>query len=194
MRIIRYPIIILAIILTLTACNTKSTDKKNTQDVLSYDQYVKVVNSIQDKLQFSSAPMKLTDSTLKNPTIIITNKEMTFGKKENLTLRNDFKDSTQYFLTYEDVKNGYKLITGWIYTDVNQGNNLLYFKPDVQGNTGDFNSILSYKNILIHVQLTRLASSSISSEDIVKEHEAVLKDIVHFLETTDPTPTENPRG
>jgi len=194
MRLIRYPIIILAIILTLTACNIKSTDKNNTQDVLSYDQFVKVVNSIKDKLQFSSAPMELTDSTLKNPTIIITNNEMSFGKKKYLTLRNDFKDSTQYFLTYEDVKNGYKMITGWIYTDVNQGNNLLYYKPDVQGNTGDFNSILSYKNILIHVQLTRLASSSLSSEDFVKENEAVLKDIVHFLETTDSTLYENPRG
>ncbi|WP_223070525.1 hypothetical protein [Paenibacillus caui] len=194
MRTIRYPIVVLAILLMLTACDSKNDDKKNTQDLLSYDQYVKLVSSTKDQLHFSSVPMKLTESTLENPTIIMINDEISFGKKKNLSLQNEFKDSTQHFLTYEDVKNGYKVITGWIYTEVNQGNNLLYLKPIVQGNTGDFNSLLSYKNILIHVQLTHSPSSSPSPGDYVGENENVLKDIVHFLETSDSTLLSTPHG
>jgi|GEM_PF-2316711 hypothetical protein len=197
MKFIRFSwtaLAVLVMLTALTACHGKDPTPENSgspgpteqnrQDVLSYDQYVKLVASIKDKLLFSSIPMKLTESTLENPSIIIVNGDMSFGKKEYLSLNNDLKDSTQYFLTYEDAKNGYKLITGWIFTDVNQGNNLLYFKPNVEGNTGDFNSILSYKNILIHLQLTHTASSSPSSEDFVKENEAALKDIVSFLESS----------
>lgn len=188
----------LTILIYLTACknadnlpeNTKMTaspvsTEQNQQDVLSYGQYVNLVASVKDKLDFLSIPMKLTESTLENPTIVTVNGDMSFGKKKYLSLNNDFKDSTQYFLTYEDTKNGYKLTTGWIYTDVNQGNNLLYFKPNVEGNTGDFNSILSYKNILIHLQLTSTASTRPSAEDFVRENESALKEIVNFLETAD---------
>lgn len=184
MKMFRYGIMFLSILLVITACSGKTTtsDMTNTQDVLSYDQYVTLVHSIGNNLRFTSVPMRLTESTIENPTIIITNGDMSFGKKQYLSLRNDFQDSTQHFLTYEDTKNDYKLITGWIYTDVNQGNNLLYFKPDVQGNTGDFNSLLSFKNILIHVQLTHSTSSKPSSEHYVKENEAAIKDIVNFLE------------
>ncbi|MEX1029744.1 MAG: hypothetical protein WDZ91_06825 [Paenibacillaceae bacterium] len=195
MKIIRLSIMLLALLFNLTACESKDkvnenmastglTNEQNQQANLSYGQYINMVNSIKEKLHFTTIPMKLTGSTLENPSIIIVNGDMSFGKKTYLSLGNDFKDSTQYFLTYEDVKNGYKLITGWIFTNVSQGNNLLYFKPNVEGNTGDFNSILSYKNILIHLQLTHTSSSKPTSEDFVKENETVIKDIVHFLETS----------
>ncbi|MCI2106897.1 MAG: hypothetical protein LKK00_09325 [Intestinimonas sp.] len=106
---------------------------------------------------------------------------MVIGKKKYLSLNNDSKDSTQYFLTYEDKQNSYKLITGWIFTNVDQGNNLLYFKPNIAGNTGDFNSILSYRNVLIHLQLVSTATATPSSEDFVKENESILTEIVDFL-------------
>ncbi|CAM4444171.1 hypothetical protein [Paenibacillus tarimensis] len=190
-KIIRFSILVLALLINLTACNsndesmlsTSLTNDQNPQVVLSYDQYVDVIKSAKEKLNFSTIPMKLTESTLESPTIVIVSGDMSFDKKEYLSLKNDFEDSTQYFLTYEDTTNGYELIIGWIYTEVDQGNNLLYFKPDVEGNTGDFNSILSFKNILIHLQLTHTQSSIPSSEDFVRENEAVLKDVVRFLET-----------
>jgi len=154
------------------------------EDKLSYDKYMELLSSVKDNMSFTSIPMKLTSSTLKNPSIIIVNGDMSFGKKKYLSLNNDFKDSTQYFLTYEDEKNSYKLITGWIYTDVDQGNNLLYFKPNEEGNTDDFNSILSYRNVLIHLQLISTAATNPSSEAFVKENESALKEIVDFLEKT----------
>ncbi|WP_310552124.1 hypothetical protein [Paenibacillus glufosinatiresistens] len=186
MRKMFHFIVTIALLLTVTACKSKNVNI-TTQDVLSYNQYVKILSSTKDQLHFTSVPMKLSESTLDNPTIIMVNKAIAFGKKINLTLNDEARDSTQHFLTYEDEKNGYKVITGWIYTNSNQGSNLLYLKPDIQGNTGDFNSILSYKNILIHVQLTRLFPSSPSPGDYVRENEAVLKDIVNFLETKAPT-------
>ncbi|MGG6314152.1 hypothetical protein [Paenibacillus macerans] len=197
MKMIRLFFLVPALLISLTACNivgkmpeqntgsSFSITENNQQAVLSYDQYLNLVASAKENLRFSGIPMKLTTSTLENPSIVIVNGDMSFGKKKYLSLDNDFKNSTQYFLTYEDIKNGYKLVTGWVFTEVNQGNNLLYFKPDVEGNTGDFNSILSYKNILIHIQLIHTKSSSPSDEGFVKENESVLKEMVHFLEATD---------
>ncbi|MFF2908399.1 hypothetical protein [Paenibacillus sp. NPDC057934] len=194
MKINRLPIMVLVLLIALTACKSSDkanksmvslgeTNEQNQQALLTYGQFVNMVNSAKEKLVFQTIPMKLTKSTLENPSIIIVNGDMSFGKKNYLSLKNEVKDSTQYFLTYEDAENGYKLTTGWIYTEVNQGDNLIYFKPDVEGNTGDFNSILSFKNVLIHLQLTYTKSSPPSSDDFVRENESTLKDVVHFLET-----------
>lgn len=187
-------IMILSILIILTACENNvnapdidptPTTEQYQHDVLSYEQYVNIVSSIHDELRFSSATMKLTESSLEKSRIIIVDEDVSFGKKTYLSLNNELKDTTQHFLTYQDTEKGYKLITGWIYTNVNQGNNLLYFKPNIEGNTGDFNSILSYKNILVHIQLTHTTSSPPSDEEFVKENEAVLKDIVSFLQESD---------
>jgi hypothetical protein len=184
---------VLILLTTLSACESansaniskptaKIEDEQNLQTLLSYEQFINMVDSVKNQLTFSTVPMKLTKSSLDKPTIIHVSKDMSFGEKEYLSLDNAVRDSTQFFLSYADEENGYMLNTGWIYTDVYQGNHLLYFKPDVEGNTGDFDSILSYKNILIHLQLTSSKSSSPSSEDFVRENEAVLQDLVRLLE------------
>jgi hypothetical protein len=187
MKIVRFSIMVLTLLICLTACKntdnvSNTANQQNQQSLLSYSEYIDIVKLAKEKLNFTTIPMKLSASTLENPYVVIVNDEMSFGKKKYLSLENENTDPTQIFLTFEDAEKGYKLITGWIFTNVSQGENLLYFKPNIEGNTGDFNSILSYKNILIHLQLINTASTNPSSEDFVAENEAVLKDIVSFLE------------
>ncbi|MHB1654390.1 MAG: hypothetical protein ACYCVD_18260 [Desulfitobacteriaceae bacterium] len=176
-------ILILLIVLSLisiTGCTTENTNNKSEEVNFTYEQYQKLISLAKDGLIFKTVPMKLSQSYFSNPTIIIVDKNMSFGKKNYLTLNNKQIDPTQNFLTYEDKENDYKLIIGWIYTNINQGNNLLYFKPYIKGESTDFNDILSYKNLLIHVQLTS-SSENPNPENFGYENAMILTEIVSFL-------------
>lgn len=176
-------LIILLSLISITGCNNtnnKSDYIKSEQTNLTYEQYQKLILLVKDELKFKTVPMKLSNSYFDNPTVMAIDKNMAFGKKVYLTLDNEPKDPTQNFLTYEDKQNGYKLTIGWIYTKIDQGNDLLYIKPYIKGESTDFNDILSYKNILIHIQLTSSSSNS-TQEAYVKENRSILIEMVDFL-------------
>lgn len=180
---------IVLILISLTGCNYNAVNNSNdsnnniqSERNLTYEQYQKLILLAKNELIFKTIPMELSNSYFSNPTIIIVNKNMSFGKKKYLTLNNEQMDPTQNFLTYEDNQNGYKLIIGWIYTNINQGNNSLYFKPYIKGESTDFNNILSYKNILIHVQLTSSSSTNPTQEAFGNENALILTEIVSFLD------------
>lgn len=129
--------------------NMPSSPESN---ILSYDQYIKLITQFQNKMEFKGVPMLLADSTIDDPTVIIVDEKISFGKKNFLSAENKAEKSTQNFLIYEDEKNNLKLITSWIYTENDLGNNLLYLKPNMIGNTNDYNYLVSYKNILLYLQ------------------------------------------
>lgn len=129
--------------------NITSSPESN---ILSYDQYVNLITQFQNNMEFKDVTMLLTDSTIDDPTVIAVDENISFNKKKYLSAGNEAEMSTQNFLFYEDEKNNLELIMSWIYTENDLGNNLLYLKPNVIGNTNDYNYLVSYKNILISLQ------------------------------------------
>ena len=172
-------IIFLGILLKQYLNNYNIQKNKN---ILSYSQYIELMTFFKENMSFTTIPMEFLESTLENPYIIIVNHDMSFDKKNYLTLNNDSNESTQYIIIFKDLINEYKLVTSWIYTEVNQDNNLLYLRQnDEENGINDFNSIISYNNILIHLQLVSISSNNQLPESFVKENAYVLTEIIEFL-------------
>lgn len=181
-------IAIIALILILfstVGCKSNMTESPDTNipsspeaNILSYDQYIKFITEFKNKMEFKDVAMSLTDSTIENPTVMGVDGNMSFGKKDFLSLENKAEKSTQNFLFYEDEKNNLKLIMSWIYTENDLGNNLLYSKPNVIGNTNDYSYLVSYKNILLYLQFLPITGEI---KDFGTEPYFTLSEIESFL-------------
>ena len=92
---------VLSLLLSLTSCdNSKASNTpvpsttsevKQQQKLLSYDQYINLITATKENMKFSAIPMQLTESSIDNPSIVIVNGAMSFGKRKYLTLKDDFK-------------------------------------------------------------------------------------------------------
>lgn len=100
-------------LININGCSVNNANKDNKNNKVSgtvyseqpnitYEQYLKLIYTAKENLKFDN--MTLTNSYFSKPTIIIVNNQMSFGKKQYLTLNNEQTDSTQSFLTYEDKK------------------------------------------------------------------------------------------
>ncbi|MNZ97623.1 hypothetical protein D3C78_1168720 [compost metagenome] len=146
--------------LTSNKNNTDTTViDKSVDPILSYTQYEGLIKSVADNLN-------ITDFTLKaasGENIVVVEKELTFGKRENLTLdgkRNMANvQPTSHLFIYENQDQSKQIIIRFSFNTNFIGNDLL----DWSG-TNSYENInsklasqmdmatLSYKNILITVQ------------------------------------------
>ncbi|MNW36361.1 hypothetical protein D3C74_133740 [compost metagenome] len=148
---------------SMLTSNKNNTDTtvidKSVDPILSYTQYEGLIKSVADNLN-------ITDFTLKaasGENIVVVEKELTFGKRENLTLdgkRNMANvQPTSHLFIYENQDQSKQIIIRFSFNTNFIGNDLL----DWSG-TNSYENInsklasqmdmatLSYKNILITVQ------------------------------------------
>lgn len=133
-------------------------------------------------MNLGSFGLKIIRSTVRNPIVVHVDKGMSFGKREWITLKGEVVNSTQEQLIYENDIKGYRLITTWIYQEISIGNNLLMLKPpekDIAPNV--FDSILSYNNILIHVQILPTGKKNTKPEDIAIENGKIIIELNNYL-------------
>lgn len=174
--------------LILSACQPtgNSVNKDDAKLRLTYGQYRKLVTDASKNLEFSTIPVVFSRTTLDNPLYVIVNEEMSFGKRKKfMTLNDEPKDSTQEQIIYVNLDDGYTLVTSWIYTDAFLGNDLLLSKQPESANEV-FDHILSYKNILIHVQGLPSAKSKAQPESFGMQTSKAIIELNDFLKTYKP--------
>lgn len=141
----------------LFGCSSSEEVLKRNDDVLSYNEFINLVEKAQN-YKFDGDQLILAKTSLDKPFMVMVDEEMSFGKKKRfLSLNDEQKDSTQQFIVYKS--SNYKLLMTWIYTNANLGKELFMVKPP-EAEKPVYDNILAYKNILIHVQLVPLNTKS----------------------------------
>lgn len=140
-----------------------------TQNVLNYPQYLEFVKHLRDN--FTPEGYSHVTDTVERPVTIIIEKDISFGKRETLTLTGDMKDPrplpTQNRVVYQDQNQGYVLYLDVIYTDTWLGDQLLSWDleapnelPDVPVLGQSSQSLYSHKNFLVKVTLNAFKGQS----------------------------------
>ncbi|MHB1652429.1 MAG: hypothetical protein ACYCVD_08115 [Desulfitobacteriaceae bacterium] len=163
----------------IVGCN-KTASNSSTANNLSYDAYHELVQDFQTK-ELEKGVLSLEKSTLNNPLLVMVNKEMSFGKKQRfLSLHDEQKDSVQELLSFREKSGKYIIETTWMFTESSLGNNLLMVKPPL-AEKPVYDDLLSYKNILIHVQLIPINNSNQNLENTELGNAKIVIELNEFL-------------
>ncbi|MCL1804086.1 MAG: hypothetical protein FWG30_10745 [Eubacteriaceae bacterium] len=103
---------------------------------------------------------------------------MTFGKREILSLENGFLYPTQFHMFFSDSDNLAEAVVNWIFTDTEQDSNMLF----TNSTDTKVDSILSYKNSLIFIQLLSIDATD-NYDNLVFANQEFIEGIVSYLES-----------
>lgn len=82
--------------INLSGCNSATTQNSSSNNhIITYEQYIDLLYKIKDDMKFEKTNLELSESQLENQTIVIVDGNMSFGKKQYLSLNNEFEKSTQ---------------------------------------------------------------------------------------------------
>ena len=176
----------LSLLITTIGCTSTQNNTNAVEDADesngNYRTFTRLVPEFQDDFVSSSYPLVLTDSTVNSTTFIGVSREMSFGKKDIMSLENGYEYPTQHHLMYSDKINNLYVMIDFIFTDVNQGSNLLFSGTASDINPNQMDTILSYENTLIHIQVKYMEEID-DDFNLTIANCSIIEDIVGYLDT-----------